>query len=580
MEHSTPPSPALSKSEFMVQDLHALLHHNTSGSHPQESLAMGHAQAHAQSQPASRYGTPVPQSLQSQGHDNTAFPYQHRGGGGPLVRMTLRSRDFWLTSPKALQPYSTPATSPPTPSRASDVLDTRSGASLQKGAVSRALGPKSARIEKSTPTKKKKDRTKAAKNLPILEHPMSELTKESQIPVADIETYVNRSTEIRRAEIETGKNPGRVKRPMNAFMLYRKAYQQRAKEWASQHNHQVVSRVCGMSWPLEPETVRTQFKQWADLERDNHQKAHPDYKFTPSKPQKQKLGSGRFDDSEESDLEGYQWNTPNDSRGRSATKTPNYDPDGDYIPPRSVYSQYHQQYRGQQSLAPPTNRSAYEFSNPGKPMPAPYDHRELSSMYYETQIHNQRNAHGNLTEDLIMRKTPSPTFAYQQHMGLSQYSPSQYHNQTPLPAAESLRLPQSSRFDDNQLLPMHHQPVRHAHHQQTHRPYEQPIDPTLPSYDTSNLAAYYDSPASGAHHAWHQGHHGQHAIGEDGEGGQFTDAFNMGIQASGLSETLSVEPNLSVEQRAQFLQHAGDWHIEDVGDDPHGWGDLGKTEAS
>ncbi|KAK0656045.1 hypothetical protein B0T16DRAFT_317001 [Cercophora newfieldiana] len=537
MEHSTPPSPAPSRTESMVQDLHTLLQLNPNGSHPQESVAMGHA--HAQSQPTSRYATP-------------SSPY------GPV--------------PEASQPYSTPATSPPTPSRASDVLSTRSGSRT----ASRALGPKSTKIGKSTPSKKKKkDRSKAVKNLPTLDRPMSELTKESQIPVADIASYVNRSSEIRRAEVETGKNPGRIKRPMNAFMLYRKAYQQRAKEWASQHNHQVVSRVCGSSWPMEPDNIRTQFKQWADLERDNHQKAHPDYKFTPAKPQKQKFAEEKFDDSEESDLEGYQWNTPRDSRGRSATKTPNYDPDADYIPPRSGYASY--QYRGQQGMAPPqSNRSAYDFSNPGKPMPAPYDQRELSSMYYETQIHNQRNMHGNLTEDLIMRKTPSPNFAYQQHLGLSQYSPSQYQNQTPPPAADPLRLPHSSRYDDTQLLQMHHQPMRQQLHQQPSQRFEQPIDPTLPSYDTNNLAAYYDSPTSGAQQAWQ---HGQHAIGEDGEGGQFSDAFSMGMQAAGLQETLSVEPSLSVEQRAQYLQHAGDWHIEDGGDEPQIWGDISAARA-
>jgi len=414
---------------------------------------------------------------------------------------------------------------------------------------------------------------------------MSELTKDSKIPVADIESYVNRSTETRRAEIETGKNPGRVKRPMNAFMLYRKAYQQRAKEWASQHNHQVVSRVCGMSWPLEPETVRTQFKQWADLERDNHQKAHPDYKFTPSKPQKQKYPQGKFDDSEDSDLEGYQWDAPRDSRARSATKTPSYDPDGDYVPPRSAYGSQSYQYRGQQGMAPPPqqNRSAYEYTNPGKPMPAPYDQRDLASMYYETQIHNQRHTHGNLTEDVIMRKTPSPTFTYQQHaqhIGLSQYSPGQYHSQTPPPVADSLRLPQAPRFDDPQLLQLHHhqQQLRHPLHQQQSQRFEQPIDPTLPVYDSSTLATFYDSPTSGVQQAWQ---HGQHAVGDEAEGGQFSDAFNMGMQATGLQETLSVEPNLSMEQRAQYLHHAADWHIEDVGDDPHAsWGDMAaKAEA-
>lgn len=50
------------------------------------------------------------------------------------------------------------------------------------------------------------------------------------------------------------------------------------------NNHQVVSSVSGESWPLEPPEVRDFYNELAKIERTNHQMAHPDYKFSPSKP--------------------------------------------------------------------------------------------------------------------------------------------------------------------------------------------------------------------------------------------------------------------------------------------------------
>ena len=307
-------------------------------------------------------------------------------------------------------PYSTPATSPPTPSRASDIMTTRSGSTITRGSSMKALAPKSSRVEKSTP--KKKERAKAVKRIPKLDRPLSEVTKDSPVEVVDIETYVNRSAEQRHKEVADGKIPGKIKRPMNAFMLYRKAYQNRAKDWCSQHNHQVVSQVCGDSWPLEPEHIRLQFNEWAKLERDNHQKSHPGYKFTPSKPQKPKIRK-EFDDAEASDGGDYDWDSrrADSSRNRSRTRTPKQESE-DY----QAQSAYHQHYSAGGARLPPQNRSVFHFSNPGKPMPAPYDQRDLPGHYYQTTHFRdpQRQPMHGTVEDLVMRKTPSPGTAFQQ----------------------------------------------------------------------------------------------------------------------------------------------------------------------
>lgn len=83
-------------------------------------------------------------------------------------------------------------------------------------------------------------------------------------------------------------------------MLYRSAYAERVKQFCKENNHQVVSQVTGASWPLEPDEIRKKYEKLALLERDNHQAAHPDYKFAPNKTGKKR---GRDEDDSDSDGE-------------------------------------------------------------------------------------------------------------------------------------------------------------------------------------------------------------------------------------------------------------------------------------
>ncbi|KAK3941853.1 hypothetical protein QBC46DRAFT_458016 [Diplogelasinospora grovesii] len=482
MDHTTPPSPAPSRPDpsLLPSGFDELVQHNATASYSRDTttLAMEQIQlVHDISQPGSRFGTPVPQSQQAspQGYD-TVMMYQHSPSNSQLQSYQTQSTYSHDGSPYGpipeSQPYSTPATSPPTPAqRSAEMLNARNGVVMSK-----ALGPRSTRIEKASQKKKKKERAKTTKSLMTLDRPLSQLTEGSQVTVADIESYVSRSAEIRRQEIETGKNPGRVKRPMNAFMLYRKAFQQRAKEWASQHNHQVVSRVCGLSWPLESEQLREQYKAWAEIERDNHQKAHPDYKFTPSKPQKQKFKDAHLDDSDGSDLEDFDWAGRSGSRNRSTTRTPNCnDLDGDYIPSRPVYggggmsNGMGMSHHGRSS-------AFHEYSPPGKMMPSLYDHHRdtsLQSQYYEaaarnSSSHRQQLQHGNMLSDVLsMRKgTPSPSLAFPpQHGqgGLQGYDMDQYryhahphglsHDDSPLMEQLQLTSTQPHLLENNRVDP-------------------------------------------------------------------------------------------------------------------------------
>jgi len=115
----------------------------------------------------------------------------------------------------------------------------------------------------------------------ILQAPLSVLTKDSETPLRDMEAWVNRSVEDRRAEVTKA---NKIARPMNRFMLYRSAYAERTKKWCDQNNHQIVSKVTGQSWKkLEPKEIKDYYDRLATIERENHQRAFPEYKFAPAK---------------------------------------------------------------------------------------------------------------------------------------------------------------------------------------------------------------------------------------------------------------------------------------------------------
>ncbi|KAL0936641.1 HMG box protein [Colletotrichum truncatum] len=429
MEHNGPPSPAPSNDDIYPNGLPHLIRQTGTTSYPREHLHPHDMGGH---QTPSRYGTPG--SQQDMPYDHLS-PYSHRGNesqmsyhhsGYDTSGSTLYGP---LSGELSHQPYSTPDTSPPTPSRASDMLTTRSGLNIHKGSSTiKPLAARASRVEKSTP-RKKKERAKSSKKVEGVQKPLSELAREQpQILVADIEAYVQRSAETRMKEVEESKTPGRIKRPMNAFMLYRKAYQNLAKSLCTQNNHQVVSQVCGSGWPLEPEHIRDQFNEWAKIERANHQKAHPGYKFTPSKPRpKMRDGEG---DSDEGDLDDLDWgNSRANSRSRQIKK-PGL---GRHDAPSSIFHNYPPLSGSPMGLGVHT-QSMYHYSNPGKPLPAPYSQTGIGgSHYYQQSVHQRQDATG-FVEDVLIRKTPSPAMGYaappldSRFDSLGQYGPMSHHD--------------------------------------------------------------------------------------------------------------------------------------------------------
>ncbi|CAN8099065.1 unnamed protein product [Discula destructiva] len=351
-------------------------------------------------------------------------------------------------------PYSTPASSPP--SQRSDMLTLRNGAVPRPAdTMPRTLASKS-RVQKP---KKKKGRERADKDKIHLEKPLSEMGEEWKKSMLEIEMYINRTAEERHREIETDrKQPGKIKRPMNSFMLYRKAFQNHTKAYCEHNNHQVVSKVCGASWDQEPETIRTQFGEWAKMERANHQKAHPGYKFTPAKPKNAKR---KHNSDDESELETYDWDSSQKiKRGRSHTGTPV--PDDLFAPHHGFYPPpQHQQY-GQYSdqMASRAMMSSYGYTNPNKQMPAPYGSmimgqpgQYLSSNTMTNMNYQQR---GYAVEDVAYHKTPSPSNHYQppglQQSMMDSYGPRQSHGleHTPPPTGYM----QNDSHLDNGMYPL------------------------------------------------------------------------------------------------------------------------------
>lgn len=148
---------------------------------------------------------------------------------------------------------------------------------------------------RSKRNKKAKDKNLEAK----IKEPLSTMTEGYEIPVEDMDAWVNRAAEARWKEVR-GRPKNNIPRPMNSFMLYRRAYKERIKKWGQQgDNNQMISSVAGISWNMEPPAIKDYYTKIANLEKENHAKAFPDYKFTPNKNVQKRAR----DDEEDSDPE-------------------------------------------------------------------------------------------------------------------------------------------------------------------------------------------------------------------------------------------------------------------------------------
>ena len=273
---------------------------------------------------------------------------------------------------------------------------TRSGSGLARTFHRREKEAK-ARSQRSRKRKDGKEKNKIS-----LPGPMSEVTKGSKVSVEDTLAFVNRSIDDRKKEVEAKKDK-KIPRPMNSFLLYRKAYQERIKEWTDQKNHQKVSEVAAASWQgYESVELKNRYADYAKLERDNHHLAWPNWKFKPKKgPNKRKenesdMGDGDLSDPCDTDPE---W-APNTS-GKSQTKQVRRIAHGPWAGPSTT------SYKAVYPNPFPSHRSAFQAPNPGKLPPAPMNVGNGQGLYYQ-QVGTPGNHRGIQVEDIRWSQNSAP----------------------------------------------------------------------------------------------------------------------------------------------------------------------------
>ncbi|KAG6355394.1 hypothetical protein INS49_003356 [Diaporthe citri] len=131
------------------------------------------------------------------------------------------------------------------------------------------------KANRAQPLEARPKKASAMKSVPILEKPLSELpNSKGSDPLEEITEYAHRSVERRWKEAEV---TGRVKRPLNKFLLYRKAYY----STVSKTDMQKASLVIGESWAMEGDELRNYFTGLANTDTMLHKQAFPGYKYTP-----------------------------------------------------------------------------------------------------------------------------------------------------------------------------------------------------------------------------------------------------------------------------------------------------------
>ena len=96
---------------------------------------------------------------------------------------------------------------------------------------------------------------------------------------------------IIQACICSEKQAKKVKRPRNAFILYRSSRKDRIMKQLGSRNNQNVSKAAAEMWKNETDAVKRQYHDLAFQEAARHKAEHPDYKYQPGLAERAKFGS-------------------------------------------------------------------------------------------------------------------------------------------------------------------------------------------------------------------------------------------------------------------------------------------------
>lgn len=107
----------------------------------------------------------------------------------------------------------------------------------------------------------------------------------TNIPLEDIDKWVCRPPIERYREAE---ERGKIVRPMNSFMLYKRAYSGRVRVLLTSIGPGAISqnticRITGASWKNEVNHIKQKYEILARIDRRNHSEAFPDYTFQTRK---------------------------------------------------------------------------------------------------------------------------------------------------------------------------------------------------------------------------------------------------------------------------------------------------------